>query len=203
MNIALFGATGGTGLEVAKQALAQGDTVTVLLRTPSKLALTDDKLTVVKGNVLDQNTVDQAIAGQDAVIVSIRKTDDNPDHLVSQGTANIIDAMQRFGVQRLVVVTAIGVGDSKNNVPLFFKPLMLTILKASYEDMELQEQAVRESGLDWIVVRPGGLTDKPATGDYKVGFSVKAGQVARADVAAFLLQRTTDDTYLRQAVSIS
>lgn len=80
---------------------------------------------------------------------------------------------------------------------------MLTILKASYEDMERQEQAIRESGLDWVIVRPGGLTDNTATGNYRVGLTVKAAQIARADVAAFLLLQTTDDTYLHQAVSIS
>jgi putative NADH-flavin reductase len=203
LNIALFGATGGTGLEVAVQALAQGHTVTALVRNPEKLTLEHDKLTVVQGNVLDEKSVEQVVAGQDAVIVSLRKTDNNPDQLVSKGTMHVIDAMQRFGVRRLVVVTAIGVGDSKNNVPLFFKPLMRTILKAAYEDMERQEEAIRGSDLDWIIVRPGGLTDNPATGNYKVGLDVKAGQVARADVAAFLLQQTIDDTYLRQAVSIS
>lgn len=203
MKIAVFGTTGGTGFEVTKQALAQGDTITALVRTPANLTLSDDKLTVVAGNILDQNVVDQVVAGQDAVVVSIRKTDDNPDRLVSTGTANVIDAMQRFGVRRLVAVTAIGVGESKNNVPMFFKPLMLTILKASYEDMERQEQAIRESGLDWVIVRPGGLTDNTATGNYRVGLTVKAAQIARADVAAFLLLQTTDDTYLHQAVSIS
>jgi putative NADH-flavin reductase len=203
VKIAIFGATGGTGLEATKQALANGDNVTALVRTPSKLAITDEKLTIIEGNILDQNAVEQVVAGQDAVIVSIRKTDNNPDQLVSKGTRIVIDAMQRFGVQRLVVVTAIGVGDSKNNVPLFFKALMKTILKEAYADMEVQEQAIRESGLDWIVVRPGGLTDNAATGEYEVGLDIKGSQVARADVAAFLLQQITDDTYLRKAVSIS
>lgn len=203
MNLALFGATGGTGRETLKQALAQGDAVTALVRTPSKLDITHDQLTIVEGDVLDQGAVDQVVAGQDAVIISLGNTPNNPDLVVSKGTRHILDAMHRFGVRRTVVVTAIGVGDSRDHVPLAFKMLMRTVLKKAYEDKEIQEQDVRSSGLDWIIVRPGGLTDGPATGDYTVGQKVKTGQVSRADVAEFVLKQVTDDTYLHQTPSIA
>ena len=80
---------------------------------------------------------------------------------------------------------------------------MATVLRQAIADKEAQEELVRATDLDWVIVRPGGLTDRPAAGKYQVGTAVKAGQVSRADVAEFVLQQFSDDTYLRQAVSIS
>lgn len=205
MKVAVFGATGGTGRETARAALAQGHHVTVLVRDPARLGLDHPALTVVAGDVLDQRVVDQVVAGQDVVVVSLGNTPNNPERVVSNGTRLILQAMQQFGVPRLIAVTAIGVGDSRDNVPLAFKMLMKTVLRKAYEDKEIQEQLVRDSNLDWIIVRPGGLTDDPRTGDYTVGTgaAVKAGRVTRADVADFILTLLADDRYLGQAVGIS
>lgn len=206
MKIAVFGATGGTGSHVVKQALATGHQVTALVRDPAKLDVSDANLTVVVGSVLDAAPVQQALQGADAVVVSLGSTANNPDNVVSQGTQVVIDAMQALGQpRRIVVVSSLGVGESKDQVPLPFKMLMKTVLKRPMEDKERQEAAVKASGLDWIIVRPGGLTNGPATGQYKSGLDPKisAGQVARADVAAFVLQQLTDDTYLHKAPAIS
>ncbi len=206
MKIAVFGATGGTGNQVVKQALAAGHQVTALARDPGKLDTTDPNLTVVAGSVLDAAPVQQALQGTDAVVVSLGNTANNPDYIVSQGTQVILDAMQALGQpQRIVVVSSLGVGESKDQVPFAFKMLMKTALRKPMEDKERQEALVKSSGLDWIIVRPGGLTNGPATGQYKSGLDPKigAGQVARADVAAFVLQQVTDDTYLHKAPAIS
>lgn len=205
MNIAVFGGSRGVGRLVIEQALAQGDTIRALVRTPENFDVVDEGVTAVTGNVLNPEDVAACVAGADAVVCSLGSTDNNPDNIVSEGTKNIIAAMQEVGVQRVVVVTSLGVGDSKNQVPFAFKMLVKTVLKKTMQDKEHQEQAVRDSGLDWIIVRPGGLTDKPATGDYKSGTdkSIMAGQVSRADVAGFVLQQLTDDTYLHQAPGIS
>lgn len=206
MRIAVFGATGGTGRQVVQQALAAGHQVAALARDPGRLAGADPNLNVVAGSVLDAAAVQQTLAGADAAVVSLGNTANNPDYIVSQGTQAILDAIgQLGGPRRLVVVSSIGVGDSKDQVSFAFKMLMSTVLRKPMEDKERQEALVKASGLDWIIVRPGGLTDGPATGQYRAGVdpTITAGQVARADVAAFVLQQMTDDTYLRQTPAIT
>lgn len=206
MNIAVFGATGGTGQQVVQQGLAAGHSISALVRDPSRLAVQDERLTVVEGDVLDRPKVDETIAGADAVIVSLGNTSNNPDYIVSRGTEVIVDAMTAVGrPMRLIVVSSLGVGESRDQVPFAFKMLMNTVLKKAMEDKERQEALVKASGFDWIIVRPGGLTSGPETGSYKSGVDVRltAGQVSRADVAAFVLQQLDDDTYLRQAPAIT
>ena len=206
MQIAVFGATGGTGQQVVQQALAAGHSVTALVRDPSRLAAQDERLTVVEGDVLDRAKVDETVSGADAVIVSLGNTSSNPDYIVSRGTEVIVDAMTAAGIpMRLIVVSSLGVGESRDQVPFAFKMLMNTVLKKAIDDKERQEALVKASGFDWIIVRPGGLTNGPATGSYKAGVDVKltAGQVSRADVAAFVLLQLDDDTYLHQAPAIT
>lgn len=205
MKIAVFGATGGTGREVVEQALHQGHHVTALVRDPSRLPITHPNLTMIQGNVLDAEQVAETVAGADVAVVSLGNTANNPDYVVSQGTAVILDAMQAQGVPRVIVVTSLGVGDSLKQVPFAFRMLMQTVLKKPIEDKERQEEMVMASDRDWIIVRPGGLTDGPATGQYEAGLgaNISAGQVSRADVAAFILQQLADDTYLRQTPAIS
>lgn len=113
--------------------------------------------------------------------------------------------MQEQGVRRLIVISALGVGDSYSQVPLFFKAILNTVLRHAYDDKEKQEKLVRESGLDWIIIRPGGLGDGPLTGSYQAGLDgdVRSAQVSRADVAHFALQQLTSDTYLHQTPAIS
>lgn len=205
MKLAVFGATGGTGREIVSQALAAGYEVTVLVRDPAKLSLSHDKLYLVIGDVLNAEKVEETLAGSEAVCCSLGNTANNPDFVVSDGTRNIIDCMIKQDIKRLVVVSALGVGDSHDQVALSFKMIMKTVLRKAYEDKERQEQMVRESDLDWIIVRPGGLTNGPATGEYQFGLdpAIGSGQVSRADVAAFVLQQLTDDTFLHQTPAIA
>ncbi len=206
MKIAVFGATGGVGRRVVEQAFEADHAVTALARNPQKLGLTHPRLTIVTGNVLDAARVEETLQGADAVVVSLGNTNPNPDYIVSQGTQVIVTAMQRLArPRRIVIVSSIGVGDSKDQVPFAFKLLMKSILRKPMEDKERQEALVKASDLDWTIVRPGGLTDGPATGVYQVGTGgkVQAGQIARADVAAFVLKQLSDMTYLRQTPAIS
>jgi len=206
MKIAVFGATGGTGRQVVEQALAAGHQVTALARNPAKLTLTNANLTVVTGNVLDAANVEETLQGADAVVVSLGNTEPNPDYIVSLGTQVIVAAMQRLGMpRRIVVVSSLGVGDSIDQVPFAFRLLMKSVLRKPMEDKERQEALVKASDLDWTIVRPGGLTNGPATGHFQagVGLKISAGQVSRGDVAAFVLKQLTDSTYLHQAPAIS
>lgn len=205
MKLAVFGATGGTGREIVAQALDAGHEVTVLVRDPAKLSVKHNKLYLVIGDVLNLEKVEEALAGSEAVCCSLGNTANNPDFVVSDGTQNIIEVMKKQAIRRLVVVSALGVGDTRDRVSLSFKMLMKTVLRKAYEDKERQEQFVRESDLDWVIVRPGGLTNGPASGEYAFGMdaSIGGGQVSRADVAAFVLQQLTDDTFLHQTPAIA
>ncbi|MAU01945.1 MAG: epimerase [Anaerolineaceae bacterium] len=205
MKLAVFGATGGTGKEIVSQALAAGHEVTVLVRDSSRLSVKHDKLYLVIGDVLNPEKVEETLAGSEAVCCSLGHTANNPDNVVSEGTRNIVECMQKQGIRRLVVVSALGVGESQDQVSLAFKMMMKTVLRKAYEDKERQEQIVRESDLDWVIVRPGGLTNAPATGDYQFGLdpAISGGQVSRADVAAFVLQQLTDDTFLQKTPAIT
>jgi len=203
MKLALFGATGGTGEQIAQQALAAGHTVSVLVRDPAKLKRQDAKLTVITGNVLTQADVDKTVAGADAVICTLGNTRNNPDMVVSRGTQQVITAMQQQGIPRLLVVSSLGVGDSKQNLSLILRLLMQTFLRKVFKDKEAQEQLVRNSGLTWTIVRPGGLTDEPRTGSYQVGVdSTLRGRVSRADVADFVLRELTRNAFIGQAPAI-
>lgn len=205
MQLTIFGATGGTGRQLVEQALAAGHAVTALVRDPAKLTLQNPNLNVMEGNVLQPADVTKAIAGAAAVIVSLGNTSNNPDLSVSNGTQQIVQAMQSQGVRRLIIVSSLGVGDSKNQVPFLFKLIMWTFLRKAIRDKEEQERIVRASGLDWTIVRPGGLTDGPRTGQYKFGTdpTIRAGQVARADVAEFVLKQLTDRTFVGKTPAIT
>lgn len=202
MKVGIIGGTQGVGRQAVEQALAQGHSVTLLARTPAKVTITHANLNIVAGDVLDLATVEQVVAGQDVIINSLGSTPNNPDDVCTRGTQNIIRAMQRFGVRRLITVTALGVGDSYSQLPFFFKTIVKTVLRKAYADKETQEAAIRASDLDWIIVRPPGLTDGPLTGQYVVGPEAKAGQMSRADVAHFVLQQLADDTWLHHAVAL-
>lgn len=205
MNIALFGATGGTGQQIAVQAMAAGHSVQALVRDPSRLPLQDPRLTVITGDVLDADAVARTLDAAGVVIVTLGNTANNPDWIVSNGTQVIIDAMKQRHIRRLIVISSIGVGDSKDQVPFAFKMLMKTVIKKPMEDKECQEQIVRASGLDWTIVRPGGLTNGERTGRYRFGLDPKlnAGQVSRADVAEFTLRQIDDLTFLHKAPAIT
>ena len=205
MDIAVFGATGGTGHQVVEQALAAEHTVRALVRTPSKLGIAHDNLIVIAGNVLDTAKVTETIQGVDAVVCSLGSSSDNPKDIVSQGTQNIVNAMLHAHVPRLIVISSLGVGDSKKQIPFTFKLIASTFLRGVMADKERQEAIVKGSDLDWTIVRPGGLTDGPKTGGYTFGLDpkIKANQISRADVADFILKQLTDDTFVHKTPAIT
>jgi uncharacterized protein YbjT (DUF2867 family) len=200
MKIAVFGAGGGTGREVVRQAHEQGHEVTAFVRDPAKAPLNEGARLAV-GDARDATAVEAAIRGQDAVVCTLGGSDNTR----AEGTATIIKAMEALAVPRLVVVSAIGTGDSYETLPLFMRALVKTALRGAYADHEAQEALVRTSNLAWVIVRPAGLSDGPASGSIHVEGDpdFAPGRMTRADLAAFVLQQVTDDTYLHQAVSVS
>jgi len=206
MKLTIFGATGKTGIELVKQALEQGHNVTAFVRDPARLAIEDEKLTFFTGDVFDPANVAQAVQGQDAIVCALGAGSDLKKTTVrTTGTINIINAMQKQDVKRLMVVTAMGVSDSWDTLSLFNKFFFATLLRSSRADHESQEVAVKESGLDWTIVRPSGLTDTPRTGVYDVGENISAdtSKIARADVADLILKGLEQDDLIGKAVTIT
>jgi putative NADH-flavin reductase len=206
VKVLIIGATGATGQILMREALAQGHEVTALARNPSALAPEDHRLRVVQGNALDASSVGAAVAGQDAVLSALGTRSARPTTLFSESTQNVISAMNKHGVRRLVCITGIGAGDSKGHVGFLYDRIMLPfVVKNIYEDKTRQEEAIKQSDLDWVIVRPARLTDEPAKGEYSVflGGSYTAKEISRADVADFMLAQLTDDTYVRKMPVIS
>jgi putative NADH-flavin reductase len=203
MQIALFGATGGTGRQVLEQALAAGHTVTALVRNPAKIEA-QRGLNVVCGDVLNQDATTRCIQGSDAVICLLG-SGVGTEPVEAKGTQRIIEAMQTSGVRRIVAVTSLGVGDSHSQVSAEFQQAMDTVLLPIIVAKTEQERLIRASGLDWTIVRPGGLGDGPGTGDYRSGTdpTLMAGLVSRSDVAEFVLRQLSDASYLHQCPAVT
>jgi putative NADH-flavin reductase len=206
VKVLILGATGATGRILMGAALARGYEVTALARNPSAVAPEDHRPRVLEGNALDASSVEAAVAGQDAVLSALGTRSTRPTTLFSESTHNVIGAMDKHGVRRLVCITGVGAGDSKGHVGFLYDRIILPfIVKNVYEDKERQEEAIKRSNLEWVIVRPAQLTDEPAKGEYRVflGGSYTATKISRADVAAFMLAQLTDDTYVRKMPVIS
>jgi putative NADH-flavin reductase len=205
MNIIIFGATGGTGRSLTEQALAEGYTVTGFDRNPDALKLQHPNLKSIKGDIFDLAGVEEAIAGQDVVFCVLGVPPGVTTPVCSVGTKNIIMGMQKQGVKRLMVQSSFAVAalDGEWREVPWIVPLMSLFRKerAMFMDHVRQEAFVRQSNLDWIIVRPSRLTDTARTGVYRVGERLFIGpraHVARADVADFMLKQVHDDAYIHK-----
>lgn len=183
------------------QALEQGYAVTAFARDPVRLPREDRHLRVVAGDVLDAPAVDAAVPGHDAVLSALGHPSLREHFVLTEGTSHIVAAMERAFVRRLVAMSSLGVGDSREQVKLVYNLLMVPVfLRNVYADKETQEQRIRESHLDWTIVRPGLLTDGPRTARYRVALGTAEvpthPEISRADVADFLLKQIGDATYV-------
>jgi len=208
MKLLVFGASGGTGRELVKQALDQGHGVTAFVRDPAKLeGVQHSNLKLVRGDVLDPSSVKKAVAGQEVVLVTIGAGPKRTT-LREEGTRNIVEAMQSTGVKRLICQSSLGVGDSRANLPFFTKHIVVGIfLRHAFADHERQEIVVRQSALEWVLVRPPHLKDGPCTKIYQHGFPVTGADIkawiSRSDVADFMLKQLANDSYVQQTPGVS
>jgi putative NADH-flavin reductase len=207
MKLAVFGATGPTGQQLVKQALEQGHSVTALARTPEKLAIQHSSLRIMQGNVLDMAAVEETIAGSDAVLSCLgRRSPFKGKGDVWRGTHNIILAMKKLGVRRLIVESAYGAGSSRPFASFSMRVVTGTVLGWAYKEKELLEPEVMASGLDWVIVRPPALRDGARTGSYRVGENLRLSVtdwINRADVADFMLKQVASPDWLRKTPTIS
>jgi putative NADH-flavin reductase len=203
MKLLLIGATQGVGFELLQQALQAGHEVTLIARHPERLEVNHENLTVIKGGILDQEVIEQAGNGQDAVCITLgTKPTRKPVSVYSEGTRVVIAAMKQSSCRRLLCVTGIGAGDSRGHGGFVYDRIINPLLLGKiYEDKDRQEAIVQQSDLDWEIIRPGFLTNGPHTRKYRVLTDlsgVKAGNISRADVADFMLREAAAMQYSRQ-----
>ncbi|MEM8542829.1 MAG: SDR family oxidoreductase [Cyanobacteria bacterium P01_H01_bin.119] len=208
MKLVIFGATGTVGAQVVQQALEQGHVVTAFVRNLTKLNIQHPQLSFTQGDVMDTPAVEQAIQGQDAVICVLGSGKQLKSTIRSEGTQQIIQAMKKVGVRRLICQSTLGAGDSWGNLDFYWKYIMFGfILRQVFADHERQEALVRESNLDWTIVRPSTFIDGPRTGRYRHSFPSTDRditlKISRADVADFILKQLSDQSSLRQASGLS
>lgn len=207
-RILIVGATGGTGRHLVAQALERGLKVTVLVRRPAKPGLEHPNLTVLQGDVLDYDSVEAAVRGQDAVVSALgHKHFFRPTRILSDGTRNIVAAMKAHGVRRLVVETSMGIGDSAGRLGLYYTLFTIPVILPFYFwDKTRQERIMAESGLDWTIVRPGVLTNGPARGRIRhvagLGSFIWTVRIPRSDVATFMLDQLESTQYVHAAPGI-
>jgi uncharacterized protein YbjT (DUF2867 family) len=201
MKVLVLGATGGTGRLIVRDAVAKGHSVVALVRSKARADLPG--VDMIEGDARDEGTLTRALDGCDAVISALgtgmgfSKVD-----LLAVATRALVTAMTRNGVRRLVCISALGVGDSRGHGGFVFDRLFLPLLLShAYKDKDRQEATIRASSLDWVVVRPGMLTNDAALGNVRAVTDlagVNGGKIARADVARFVVEQLTTDTWLRR-----
>lgn len=208
MKLTIFGATGRTGTPLVQQALEAGHEVVALVRTPAKISIQNDRLTLVQGDAMNPVDVEKAVQGADALISVLGHSKDSPKDMQTVAIRNIVAAMQKYGVKRLISLTGAGVDTPQDKPKLMNHVIKFTLKVMSgnvLKDAEQHAEVIRNSPLDWVIVRGPMLNDGPHTGKYRVGWvGVNTGtRISRADVADFLLKQVSDNTYLRQAPMIS
>lgn len=208
MKVVVFGASGGTGRHIVDQALEAGYEVTAFVRSPEKLGIERGNLTVFQGDVMDAESVERAIADQDAVLSALGPTRPPvPDMMVNAAT-NIVAAMDKHGVRRIVSMTGGGVRDPQDQPKLFDQIMkgLLTLMAGSLlRDSKANVNVIRASDLDWTIVRFPRLEDGEHTGVYRVGYVGKdsGSKLSRADGADFVLKELANGEYIHKMPMVS
>jgi uncharacterized protein YbjT (DUF2867 family) len=214
MKIVVFGATGGSGRAAVEELLAQGHEVTAFVRSDSATLLAGTRS--VRGNVMSAADVERAVQGHDAVIVTLGISENplrvrlfgparTPVDVRSGGTRHVIAAMQRHGVRRLIVQTSYGVGDTKRRLRFIDRLFFALLLKPQIADTEVQNQAVTDCDLDWLLVQPVHLTDGSENDMPFVSAAGETGRMhlSRRSVGRFLAESLNNPALVRQTLALS
>lgn len=215
-KVLVVGATGGTGRAAVEALLAEGHRVTAFSRHAESMEIDSERVTLLNGDATDFEDVERAVAGHDAVIVTLGITENpirvrllgaarTPNDVRSAGTRNVIAAMRKHGVRRLVVQSSYGVGETRGSLRWIERLFFGLLLKPQIADTEVQELVVRESGVDWVLAQPVHLTDEDLD---QMPFASTEGQVrdwkiSRKGVARFLALATQAPEYVGQSVALS
>jgi putative NADH-flavin reductase len=207
MQLLIFGASGGTGLQLVSQALEQGHHVSAFVRQPASITTQHENLSVVQGDITDEKSVAAAMPEHDAIISALG-TRSGQQPVLAEGTRIILEAMNDAGIRRSIWVSSFGAGDSLEQMGWVARNVVVPLfLKQALIEKDRQERIIMGLGQDWLIARPGGLTDGPRTGVYREITDTKTAvgrpSISRADVADFVLKNLTDTRYLRCAVGLT
>ncbi|MCP1146587.1 NAD(P)-dependent oxidoreductase [Lysinibacillus endophyticus] len=204
MKIIVFGATGGVGKSVVKQALEKGFEVTAFVRTPSKVELKHEQLHILQGDAFNKEEVAAAIAGHDVVVSCLGSSQGMKKSTeLEQMTKNIVDGMRENKVNRIIYTASAGIN---NEIPGITGKMVMKMLKNALIDHRNAVDYIEANGLNFTIVRPMGLTNDPLTGEYreaKIGVPEKAKSIPRADVAHFIVKALSDKQYENASISIA
>jgi putative NADH-flavin reductase len=208
-NILVFGASGGTGLEVVEQALEAGHKVTAILRQPDKFPIRHEQLRIIKGDVLNPLTYENTFFGIDIVISCLGTRNREATVVYSQGVSNIMQAMQKVDIDRIICISAGAVEIAPNTsflMRFLIKNILQKLFKYSYADMLLMEGVLLGSNLNWTVIRPPRLLNGDRTGKYRTSineFIPHMSTLTRADLADFIIHHLDDEKTYKSKVEIS
>ena len=204
MKIIVFGATGGVGQSVVKQAIESGFEVTAFVRTPTKIDVTHGNLNIIQGNALNQREVAAAIAGHDACVSCLGSSQGMKKSTDLQEMAkNIVNGMQEHDVKRIIYTASAGI---HKELPGISGKLIMRMLKNTLIDHRAATDYIEEHGLNYTIVRPLGLTNRPFSGIYRestTNVPKKSMSIPRADVAHFILKALNDAQYEKTSIGIS
>jgi putative NADH-flavin reductase len=221
MKLTIFAATGGIGRQLVAQAIAAGHDVTAVVRDPKKLSTTAARAVVADLTAPAQTTLELAVGSADAVLSGLGPRSKAEDGIASRGTRAIVQAMQATGSGRLVVVSAALVGSAPSPgrpqppkhdpgdgffMRHLLSPMATAMQRKHIADLAVMEDAVRDSGLDWTIVRPPQLSDKPLTGTYRIahGHNLRRGlHISRANVAHLMLHTIEQPESIGQVIGIA
>jgi uncharacterized protein YbjT (DUF2867 family) len=221
MKLTIFAATGGIGRQILDQALVAGHDVTAVVRNPHKLPAAEMRVVAADLSDPEPATLDSAVRGADAVLSGLGPRSRSEAGVASQGTRAMVHAMKAAQVRRIVVVSAAPIGTvpspGRPNPPKhdagdgflmrnLFSPLIKTILAGHYADLAVMEDIVRESCLDWTIVRPPRLTNKLLTGTYRTAYGrnlPRGVTISRANVGHLMLKVLNEPGTIRQVIGIA
>ena len=208
MTITLFGASGRSGLPFIEQAVNENHTIRAAVRNADRWQPPLPDVKVVPGNVLSPEEVKNAIAGADAVVSVIGQRKDSPPDLLQRAAEHIVQGMNEHGVRRLIVLTGGGVEvpeDRPGLVDWFFKTALRIVRPGLLEDAIRYIEIVRQSGLDWTVVRVPMLHNKPVSGAYRVGYAGRGtgARTSRSHVARFILDELASNNHVGDAPMVT
>jgi putative NADH-flavin reductase len=210
MRLVVFGATGGTGERLVEQALQVGHAVTAVARRPEAVKLQHPRLEVRRGDVLVAGDVEAAIAGHDAVLSALGAGSSRaPTTICRDGVRNMLAAMERCGVRRISCVSALGLGDGALQpwpMRLLMRHVLQPLLRHPFDDLRAMEARLRESPLEWTIVRPPRLTNGARVGRYRYAIDTplaRALTISRADLADYMLAHLDDRATVRTVVEVA
>lgn len=209
MKLTVFGATGGIGQEIVRQALESGHQITAVVRDPARLTVTGAGLEVVRADLTDPEALRPAVAGRNAVLSGLGARSRKDAGVAARLTRTVLGAMEAEGARRLLVVSASPVGPDPEGSALVdraMRSVISGILKDVYADLKEMEDELTRSATDWTVVRPPRLQNKPVTGTYRTvvgSFPLKGRFIGRADVAHAMLAMIDDAGTVKQGVGVA